>query len=118
MTAAIVKRSYRNADGSLVAIDEVREDAARCCDETAKMELGQRTEVGTGLNGKDAEFSDAAFGVANEVALTVGRAIRMTGRRVHPSVCWSTAARLLRQGWTRGAELYGIDITDPKRPSA
>lgn len=114
---SLVKR-YQSGDGSLVAIDEVREEAARCCDETAKMERGERVEIGTGLNGKPAEFTDAAFGVANEVALIVGESIRSSGLRARADFCWSTAAAMLRNGWKRGNVLASLDLTKPGRHSA
>lgn len=115
----LVAKRYRTDTGALVAIDEVREEAARCCDETAKMERGERGALGTpGVDGRGGEFTDAAFGVACEVALIVGGAIRSTGRRARPDFCWSTAAVMLRTGWNRGQKLVPMDLTKSGRPSA
>ena len=114
---SLVKR-YQAADGTLVAIDDVRDEAARCCDETARMERGERDEIGSPLNGKPAEFTDAAFGVACEVALVVGESVRSAGMRVAPHRVWSTAADMLRKGWQRGNALVGVDLTKPGKVKA
>lgn len=84
-------------------IDDVREEAARCATETARAERGERPR----LRGPDdspllAEFSDAAFGVAAEVATIVGEGLLAAGIGFRMPFVWDTAARLLREGWQRG----------------
>lgn len=86
-------------------IDEVRDEAARCAEETAKAERGDRGPIRTPSGLIAGEFSDAAFGVAAEVASLVGEALRATGKRFRSHLCWSTAAELLRSGWQRGQKL-------------
>ena len=88
------------------SIDEVREEAARCCDETARWGRGERGRV---LNPMDdgilGEFSDAAFGVASEVAMAVAEAFRSVHVRFAFDMPWSVAASMLRHGWQRGHKI-------------
>lgn len=87
-------------------IDDHREDAARCCEETARFERGERTPLR--LDPADIpnnEFSDAAAGIAAEVAMAVFAACKQAGAGVYPAVCWDLAAKLLRSGWQRGHRL-------------
>lgn len=85
-------------------IDEVREEAARVCEETARWERGERVRLQNG------EFSDGAFGVSSEVTIAVFRALRATGKRVKPEIVWDTAARLLRAGYQRGASIIAHEV--------
>lgn len=91
-------------------IDEVREEAIRCAEETARQERGERGPLRMPCGLVSGEFSDAAFGVAAEVATRVFEALRTTGKRFKPELCWSTAADLLRAGWQRGQKLVPMEI--------
>jgi hypothetical protein len=91
-------------------IDSVREEAARCAEETARYERGERPPLRYG-NPLTSEFSDAAFGVAAEVALVVSDALKANAVRFEAAFCWSTAATLLRNGWQRGHRLVGKVLT-------
>lgn len=87
-------------------IDLVRDEAARCCDETARMERGERGRLLNPIDdGPSAEFSDPAFGVAAEVALAVCDAMLKAKAPFHVAFAWTTAAMLLRNGWQRGHRL-------------
>ena len=86
-------------------VDEVRADAARCAEETARYERGERGPLRTPRGLVPGEFTDAAFGVAAEVATVVGEALRISGARFTAALCWSTAATLLRAGWQRGQRI-------------
>lgn len=87
-------------------IDSVRDGAARCCEETARWQRGERTRVLNPLDdGILGEFSDAEFGVAAEVATEVARAFRTAGVGFKSDQPWDFAARLLRAGWQRGHRL-------------
>lgn len=90
-------------------IDRVREEAARCCEETAKWQRGERGELRQPRHRNDllAEFSDDAFGVAGEVAMIVGEAFKKSGARFRVDVPWDIAARMLRSGWQRNHKLLG-----------
>lgn len=81
-------------------IDDNREEAARCCDETAKWQRGQRPPLNMFT-----EFSGHAFGVASEVALVVRDALVEAGVHWRPDFPWTAAATLLRAGWQRGHKL-------------
>lgn len=84
------------------SIDSVREDAARCCDETARWQRGERGPLRTpDAFPLTAEFSDGAFGVASEVALAVAQALKQAGVWFDLAFPWSMAATLLRAGWQR-----------------
>lgn len=93
-------------------IDEVREEAARCAEETARYERGERGPLVMPRGLVAGEFSDAAFGVAAEVAMQVGDALCATGKRFHPQpqLVWDTAAKLLRAGWQRGHRMAAMEI--------
>ena len=93
-------------------IDTIREDAARCAEETARWERGERgpLRMPTGLVG--GEFSDAAFGVAAEVAMVVADALKAKGQRFTLDFPWSMAAQLLRRGWQRGHRLVAFQVGD------
>lgn len=95
-------------------IDSVREEAARCAHETARWQRGERgpLEMPRGLIG--GEFSDAAFGVAAEVAMVVGEAMKAAGERFTSDFPWSTAATMLRNGWQRGHKLFAQEVGGPK----
>lgn len=86
-------------------IDTVREDAARCAEETAKWQRGERGPLRTPHHGLLSEFSDAAFGVAAEVAMEVARAMKSKRVRFTVDMPWNLAAALLRGGWQRGHRL-------------
>ena len=91
-------------------IDDHRDDAARCCEETARFERGERPALR--LDPADLEhneFSDAAAGIASEVAMAVLAAFKQARARVYPAVCWDLAAQLLRSGWQRGHRIQPID---------
>lgn len=95
-------------------LDSVREEAARCCDEKSRYERRERGRLRNPVDhGDDAEFSDAAFGVAAEVAMHVAEALKRSGVRFSPEFAWSTAAIVLRAGWQRGQQL-AAHITGPK----
>ena len=85
-------------------IDDVRDEAARCCEETARAERGERPPVRCDTT-LLSEFSDAAAGTAAEVALKVGEQMRRTGAKWNSAFAWETAAKLLRSGWKRGDRL-------------
>lgn len=91
-------------------VDVVRDEAARCAEETARYERGERGPLHMPRGLVDGEFSDAAFGVAAEVATAVGDALRATGKRFQPAMVWATAARLLRAGWQRGHRMAAVEI--------
>lgn len=97
-------------------IDAVREEAACCADETAKMERGERGPVRICDNRLVSEFSGEAAGVAAEVALIVKDALKAQRVRFDAAFCWSTAATLLRSGWQRGHSLIG-HVAGAKEPS-
>jgi hypothetical protein len=86
-------------------IDDVRENAARCAEETARWERGERGPLRMPRGLIAGEFTDAEFGTAAEVATTVGDALTARGQRFRPEFAWSTAAKLLRNGWQRGHRL-------------
>lgn len=92
------------------SIDSVREEAARCAEETARWERGERGPLRGPPDGLLCEFSDAAFGVAAEVAMVVCDALKARRVRFDPALAWSTAATLLRNGWQRGHKLIAQDI--------
>jgi hypothetical protein len=83
-------------------IDDVREEAARCASETARWERGERGPLRMPSGLIAGEFSDAAFGVAAEVAMEVAGAMKAAGQRPGVHLPWSVAATLLRAGWQRG----------------
>lgn len=89
-------------------IDSVREDAARICDETARWQRHERGPLRAG--GLMSEGSDAAFGVAAEVAMVVGDALKANRMRFRSDFPWSTAAMLLRNGWQRGHKLLTHEV--------
>jgi hypothetical protein len=88
-------------------IDSVREEAARCAEETGRWQRGERGPLR--MPGRDLlpEFSDTAFGVAAEVAMIVGDAMKRAGTRFDVAFPWTMAATLLRSGWQRGHKLVG-----------
>ncbi len=92
------------------SIDSVREEAARCCEETAKMERGERPPLR--MDGLFAEFSDAAAGTAAEVACMIGDTLQAKKIPFEPAFCWQTAATLLRNGWQRGDRLLSHIIDE------
>jgi hypothetical protein len=85
-----------------VAVDDVREEAARCCEETARMERGERGRVLGPHDGPQCEFSDDAFGVAAEAATVVCDALKRAGAGFSVDLPWTLAAGMLRAGWQRG----------------
>jgi hypothetical protein len=87
------------------SIDDVRDGAARCAEETARWERGERGPLRMPHGLIAGEFSDAEFGTAGEVATKVGNALLARGQRFRPELAWSTAAKLLRGGWQRGHQL-------------
>jgi|SRR6185436_4535745 len=90
-------------------IDDHREDAARVCEETASYERGERPPLR--LDSADIEhneFSDAAAGIAAEVAMEVSDALKAARVRCPPSDVWAIAAKLIRSGWQRGHRLQPI----------
>lgn len=89
----------------VASFDEVREEAARCCDETARHQRGERGPLRTPDRSSDPEFCDAALGVAAEVADVVAATLRRARQRFTADFVWSTAAMLLRNGWQRGHKL-------------
>jgi hypothetical protein len=89
---------------------EIREEAARVCDETARMERGERSRLRCGSIEDAGEFSDSAFGLAGTAAKAVADALRSTGKRFHPSLGWSTAGRLLRAGWSPGQQIVAQEV--------
>lgn len=91
-------------------IDAVREDAARCAEETARYERGERGPLRMPHGLINGEFSDAAFGVAAEVAMVVADAMRSAGKRFTLDFPWSTAAKMLRNGWQRGHRLVAYEV--------
>lgn len=92
------------------SIDSVREEATRVCEETARWQRGERGPLRTPADGLLSEGSDAAFGVAGEVAMVVGDALKERGIRFDPAFPWATAATLLRNGWQRGHKLIAQDL--------
>ncbi len=80
-------------------VDEVRDEAARCCDETARYERHERSVL------RPDEFSEGALAVALEVAFVVGDAMKAAGMGWQPELPWTAAALLLRAGWKRGDEV-------------
>jgi len=90
-------------------IDTVREEAARCAEETARWERGERGPLRMPRGLINGEFSDAAFGVAAEVAVVVAAAMRAAGQRFTIDMPWSTAAHMLRNGWQRGHRLVAYE---------
>ena len=97
-------------------IDDVREEAARCAEETAKAERGERPPLRTLLNGPAilAEFSDAAAGTAAEVAMQVGEAMKRVRVKWSAAFAWDLAAKLLRGGWQRGHRLESHVVKEAK----
>lgn len=96
-------------------IDQVRDEAARCADETAKFERGERGPVRmTTSFSLLSEFSGEAAGVAAEVAMVVMEACKEAGQPVTSAFCWSTAATMLRNGWQRGHKLKGMVVKEQK----
>jgi hypothetical protein len=91
-------------------IDAVREEAARCAEETAKMERGERGPLRLTEDPRTSEFSGEAAGTAAEVAMVVMEALKAQGVRAPPVFCWMTAAMLLRNGWQRGHKLVGHTV--------
>ncbi len=90
-------------------IDDVREDAARCCEETARYVRKERGPLRDPIShGILAEFPDAAFGVASEVAEAVAEAMVLTGAGFTADMPWTLAATLLRNGWQRGHRIQPI----------
>jgi hypothetical protein len=82
--------------------DALSEETARVCEETARYVSGRRGVLRTLLNSADPEFSDAAFGLAADVADSVVIAIRATGMWPGQEAVWLTAAAMLRGGYKRG----------------
>ena len=80
-------------------VELVRDEAALLWRDRA-LRAGERDRPRA--DGLASEFSDAAFGVAAEVASAVGEALRASGRPFHPALAWDAAAALLRNGWKRG----------------
>lgn len=98
-------------------IDDVREEAARVCDETARWQRGERGPLRTpDVHPLIAEGSDAAFGVAAEVAMAVGNALSAKGQRFTVDFPWTMAATLLRGGWQRGHRIE-LHVIGKERPS-
>lgn len=97
-------------------IDAVREEAARCAEETARWQRGERGPLRMPRGIVNGEFSDAAFGVAAEVAMVVAGAMRSVGKRFTMDMPWSTAASMLRNGWQRGHRLVAYEVG--KEPSS
>ena len=62
-------------------IDAVREEAARCAEETARWQRGERGPLRMPNGLVNGEFCDAAFGVAAEVAMVVAAALKANGKR-------------------------------------
>ena len=91
-------------------IDAVRDEAARCAEETARWQRGERGPLRMPHGIVNGEFSDAAFGVAGEVAMVVGEAMKAAGQRFTVDFPWSTAATLLRNGWQRGHRLLAHQL--------
>ncbi len=89
-------------------VDDVRDEAARCADETARQERGERGPLRLPSGLVPGEFSDAACGVAAEVAMIAADALRAAGLRFNPDFPWSTAATLLRSGWKRGQRITSL----------
>lgn len=90
-------------------IDTVRDEAARCAEETARWQRGERGPLRMPRGLINGEFSDAAFGVAAEVAMVVADAMRSAGQRFTMDMPWSTAAKMLRNGWQRGHRLVAYE---------
>lgn len=88
-------------------IDDVRADAARCADETARYSRGERGPLRMTDSPLTSEFSGEAAGTAAEVALVVAKSLKASGAKFDAALCWSTAATLLRNGWQRGHKLVG-----------
>jgi hypothetical protein len=88
-------------------IDKVREEAARCAEETAKMERGERGPLRMTEDPLTSEFTGYAAGTAAEVAMIVAAALKASRVQIDPAFCWDTAAKLLRSGWQRGHLLMG-----------
>lgn len=87
-------------------IDEVRDDAVRACVETARWLRGEREALRTpDVNPLTAEASDAAFGVAAEVALAVGEAMVKLRAPSREDMPWDVAGEMLRSGWQRGHKI-------------
>ena len=91
-------------------IDTVREEAARCAEETARWQRGERGRLRMPHGLISGEFSDAAFGVAAEVAMVVADAMKAAGKRFTLDMPWSTAASMLRNGWQRGHKLVAYEV--------
>lgn len=88
-------------------IDEVRHEAARCCEETAKYERGERAALRLSENPLLSEFRGEAAGTAAEVAMIVMHALKAKGYRATTDFYWDVAAKLLRNGWKRGDRILG-----------
>ena len=97
-------------------IDDVRDEAARCAEETAKAERGERPPVRCDASILS-EFSDAAAGTAAEVATLVGEVLMRTRARWSSALAWEIAASLLRNGWQRGHRLEGHVMKEAKERS-
>jgi len=98
-------------------IDDHRDEAARVCEETARYERGERQPLRLDPNDiSNHEFSDAAAGIAAEVAMEVSDALKAARVRCPPADVWAMAARLLRSGWQRGHRLQPI-VTGRGAPS-
>lgn len=92
-------------------VDKVREEAARVCEETAKVIRGERGPLRTpDVYKLTAEFSDAAFGVASEVTLAIAEAVIGAGCRMELDQYWTVGASLLRAGWKRGQRIEGFAV--------
>ena len=101
----MIDESWIEKFAALHQIDPVRDEAARCAEETARWERGERGPLRMPSGLVSGEFSDAAFGVAAEVATKVGNALLGKGRRYRIDMPWDTAAKLLRGGWQRSHRL-------------
>lgn len=97
-------------------IDDHRENAALCCEETAKHERGERPPLRLDPNDiEHNEFSDAVAGISAELVMLVLEAAKTARVLVHPAVCWDIAAKLLRSGWQRGDLIHPIFVDNVPR---
>src|ERR1700753_1010216 len=89
---------------------ELREGAARICDETARWERGERGPLRTPANSLMPEGTDEAFGIAALAGAAAGEA--MVGARMgfKASLAWSSAAVLLRAGWSPGEPVKALAV--------
>lgn len=83
------------AANTSMSVDAFREEAARCCEETARALRKERTPI------RSDEFSAAAFDISEEACVVLFNAARRTKAAMMYATLWRMAGNLLRSGWQR-----------------